>query len=282
MNIDKKTIAFIGAGNMAEALIRGLLTAKTVASSQLIVTDVRLDRLACLAETFGVRTMPDNAAAAAAADIVLLAVKPQQLSAVLENLKSQISNFKLLISIAAGVTTERIERELGGSPRVVRVMPNTPALVGAGAAALAKGKHATDADLAAAEAILGAVGITARVEEKLFDAVTALSGSGPAYVFLVTEAMIRGAVEAGLGEDLARKLAVQTVLGAARLMAESGELPEELRRKVTSPGGTTEAALKVMADRQLAEIFVAAIQSATRRGRELSGAPPAGAERPMR
>jgi pyrroline-5-carboxylate reductase len=150
-------------------------------------------------------------------------------------------------------------------------MPNTPALVGAGAAALAKGAYATDDDLATAESILGAVGITVRVAERFIDAVTALSGSGPAYVFFVTEAMINAGVTAGLDEALARKLAIQTVYGAAKLLVESGEEPESLRRKVTSPGGTTEAALKVMNERKLTEIFVEAIQAAEQRSRELSG-----------
>ena len=205
------------------------------------------------------------------ADVVLLAVKPQQMSAVLAPLKSAISNRTVFISIAAGMTTGRIEAELGGKARVVRVMPNTPALVGAGAAALAKGAHATDDDLTTAEAILGAVGITVRVEEKFIDAVTALSGSGPAYVFYVAEAMIKAGVAAGLDEALARKLAVQSVYGAGKLLVESGEKPEALRRKVTSPGGTTEAALKVMSERKLAEIFTEAIRAAEQRSRELSG-----------
>jgi pyrroline-5-carboxylate reductase len=177
----------------------------------------------------------------------------------------------LVVSIAAGVTTGRIERELGGKVRVVRVMPNTPSLVGAGAAALAKGTHATDDDLAAAESIFGAVGISARVEEKLLDTVTAVSGSGPAYVFYVTEAMIKAGVAAGLDESLAKKLAVQTVYGAGKLLMESGEEPASLRRKVTSPGGTTEAALKVMSERKLEEIFAEAIKAAEKRSRELSG-----------
>jgi len=272
MSLQNKTIAFIGAGNMGEALIRGLLSAKTVQPSQVIATDVRPERREFLARTFGVRTGHDNADAARAADIILLGVKPQQMSEALAGVKSVMARSKLCISIAAGVTTARIERELGGQARVIRVMPNTPALVGAGAAALAKGAHATDADVRTAETILGAVGITVRVEENLLDAVTALSGSGPAYVFRVTEAMIDGGIAAGLDETLARNLAIQTVWGAAKLMADSGRAPEELRRQVTSPGGTTEAALRVMNDRRLAETFAEAIKAAENRSRELSGA----------
>jgi pyrroline-5-carboxylate reductase len=272
MSLKNKTIAFLGAGNMGEALIRGLLMAKTVEPSQIIATDVRPERLDELAKTFGIRIAGENTKAVTDADIVLLAVKPQQMSAVLASLKSATSDLKLFISIAAGVTTARIESELGGKTRVVRVMPNTPALVGAGAAALAKGAFATDNDLTTAESILGAVGITVRVEEKFIDAVTALSGSGPAYIFFVTEAMIKAGVAQGLEEVLARKLAIQTVYGAAKLLVESGESPESLRRKVTSPGGTTEAAINVMNENKLMEIFAEAIQAAERRSRELSGA----------
>lgn len=261
MSLKNRTIAFIGAGNMAEALIRGLLAAKTVAPHQIIAHDIRADRLEFLAGKFGIRT------GAAEADIIVVAVKPQQMSDALAQVKGE----HLVISIAAGITTARIEKEIGGKPRVVRAMPNTPALVGAGATALCKGKHATDEDLATAESILGAVGTTLRVEEKLMDAVTALSGSGPAYIFLVTEAMIQAGMKAGLSKELARKLTIQTVYGAGKLLVESGESPESLRRKVTSPGGTTEAALKVMDEKKLVEIFVEAIRAAARRSQELSG-----------
>lgn len=271
MSLQNKTVAFIGAGNMGEALVRGLLSTKAVSPSRIIMTDVRAERREFFAKTFGVRALNDNAEAVKAADIVLLAVKPQQMGEVLAGCKPAMSASKLVVSIAAGVTTGRIERALGGKTRVVRVMPNTPAIVGAGAAALAKGVHATDDDLATAESILGAVGISVRVEEKFIDAVTALSGSGPAYVFYVTEAMIKAGVAAGLEEALAKKLAIQTVYGAGKLLVESGEEPESLRRKVTSPGGTSEAALQVMSERKLEEIFAESIKAAEKRSRELSG-----------
>jgi pyrroline-5-carboxylate reductase len=271
MSLRNKTVAFIGAGNMGEALISGLLAAKTVPSSRIIAADVRAERREVFMSSFGVQTVDDNVEAVKAADIVLLAVKPQQMSEVLAGVKSVMSGSKLVVSIAAGVTTARIERELGGKARVVRVMPMTPALVGAGAAAVAKGAYATNDDLASAESILGAVGIVVRVEEKLLDAVTALSGSGPAYIFYVTEALIRAGVTAGLDEALAKKLAIQTVFGAAKLLVDSGEEPESLRRKVTSPGGTTEAALKVLSEGRLVELFTEAIRAAQKRSRELSG-----------
>jgi pyrroline-5-carboxylate reductase len=271
VSLQNKTIAFIGAGNMAEALIRGLLAGRTVAARQIIATDVRPERREFLTKTFGVRTMDDNLEAVKAADIVVLAVKPQQVDEVLLVFKWAMTDRKLVISIAAGVTTARIERALGERARVMRVMPNTPALVGAGAAGVAKGAHATNEDLAVTESILRAVGICVRVEEKFIDAVTALSGSGPAYVYYVTEAMIQAGVTAGLDRALAKKLAIQTVYGAAKLLVESAEEPESLRRKVTSPGGTTEAALKVMSGRKLAEIFAEAMKAAEKRSRELSG-----------
>jgi pyrroline-5-carboxylate reductase len=263
-----KTIAFIGAGNMGEALIRGLLDTHTVPPSQIVAADTREERLTFLERSFGIRVTTDNAQAAGVAEVLVLAVKPQQMSAALTSLKPKSS--ALIISIAAGISTSRIERELSGRARVVRAMPNTPALIGAGAAALCRGAFATDADLVTAEAILGAVGITVRTEERFLDAVTALSGSGPAYVFYVTEAMVEAGIEAGLDPTVSRKLAIQTMYGAAKLMRDTGEEPGELRRKVTSPGGTTEAALRVMKNRQLKELFVEAIQAATERGRELA------------
>ncbi|MCG3150409.1 MAG: Pyrroline-5-carboxylate reductase [Verrucomicrobiae bacterium] len=270
MNLPNKTLAFIGAGNMAEALIRGLLVNKVLPGQQIIATDVRADRLEFLAKSYSIRTSQDNAAASREADIIILAVKPQHMSLALASLAIQPT--ALIISIAAGITTARIEKELAGTARVIRVMPNTPALVGAGAAALALGARATPADLEIAEGILNAVGTTVRVEEKLLDAVTALSGSGPAYVFLVAEALIKAGIEQGLPADIARKLAIHTIFGAAVLLAESTDEPAELRRKVTSPGGTTAAALKVFEDRHLTAIFAAALDAAARRSRELSAA----------
>lgn len=264
MSLQNKTIAFIGAGNMGEALIRGLLANKVLPASSIIAFDIRPERLDELRAAFGIRTGTPEA------DILVLAVKPQQMSAAVSSHVRQPSS--LIISIAAGITTSRLEKELGGEPRVIRVMPNTPALLGAGAAAISKGRYATEEDVQTAEAILKAVGITVRIEEELLDAVTALSGSGPAYVFYVAEAMIQAGIKQGLSPEIARTLAVHTVFGASILMAQTGDDPAELRRKVTSPGGTTEAALKVMSDRKLAEIFSEAIAAAAKRGRELAGA----------
>jgi pyrroline-5-carboxylate reductase len=270
MSLNAKTITFIGAGNMAEALIRGLLAAKTVEPRQIWATDVREDHLKSIQATYGISVTTNNCEAVKAADVLILAVKPQQMSAVLRGIKSAMTADKLVISIAAGIPTSRIEGELEGPSRVIRVMPNTPALVGEGAAALCRGRYATEFDAQLAAEILGAVGIAVRVDETMMDAVTALSGSGPAYVFHVAEAMIEAGKQCGLTEEVAVRLAVQTIKGAGKLLAESSETAGELRRKVTSPGGTTEAALKVMAEHDLMGVFQAAIKAATARGRELS------------
>jgi pyrroline-5-carboxylate reductase len=270
MAFHDQTIAFIGAGNMAEALVRGLLTSQTLPATQILVTDVRPERREFFTKSFGVVALADNGQAVARADVVVLAVKPQQAGTVFSDLKVRFGPGKLLISIAAGVTTARIESELGGNPRVVRVMPNTPALVGAGAAGYCRGRFAAATDLETTATILGAVGIAVPVDEAQMDAVTAVSGSGPAYVFLVAEALIRAGMEAGLSEEVSRRLAIQTVFGAGALLAASNEAPAELRRKVTSPGGTTEAALQVMAERKLVETFVAAVAAAKERGEELA------------
>lgn len=271
MNLANKTLAFIGAGNMAEALIRGLVINKTVAAARIIATDVREERLEYLQREFQIRVTGDNTAAVREADLVILAVKPQQMSSVLSGLLDAITGNKLVISIAAGVPTDRIERELGGQARVIRVMPNTPSLVGAGAAGLARGRHATTEDLQLAEAIVKAVGIVVPVEEEQLDAITALSGSGPAYVFLLAEAMIRAGIEQGLPAEVSRKLTVHTIFGAAILMAETGAAPEDLRAKVTSPGGTTEAAIRVMLQGRLPETVREAIAAAAQRSRQLRG-----------
>lgn len=256
---------------MGEALVKGLLAGKVVAPSQLIASDLLPERRAALAERFGISATPDNATAVRGAGVVILAVKPQDMRSTLAGMKAALAPTQLIISIAAGITTARIERELGNGARVVRVMPNSPAQIGAGAAALCKGSHATDEDLETAETIMGSIGITVRAEEEHLDAVTALSGSGPAYVFLIAEAMIRSGVELGLSPEVSRKLTLQTLLGAARLIVESGEAPDVLRHRVTSPGGTTEAALKIMNGGRLVEVFVEAVKAAATRSQELSG-----------
>jgi pyrroline-5-carboxylate reductase len=212
----------------------------------------------------------DNKSAVKDADIIILAVKPQNMAKTLQEISSAVDKSKLVISIAAGITTKFVEKSLSKGIRVVRVMPNTPALVGEGAAAVAAGCNAKAGDVKITRAIFNAVGMSVEVKEKLMDAVTGLSGSGPAYFFLIIEALMEAGLKTGLSRDLSKKLAVQTMLGAARLCLESDKEPAELREMVTSPNGTTFAGLKVMEDRKLRSVIIAAVEAAAKRSRELA------------
>ena len=263
-----KTIAFIGGGNMAEALIKGLIAAGTAKPDHILVTDVSVDRLAHLHTTYGVQQR-GNVEAAREADIILLCVKPQVVERVLADVSSVVDAKKLVISIAAGIVIAKIEKGLKETSHVVRVMPNTPALVLAGAAALAGGKHATSDDLALAQSIFNSVGRAVIVEEKLMDAVTGLSGSGPAYVFMIIDALSDAGVKAGLPRQLALELAAQTVYGAAKMVLETKEHPGKLRDMVTSPGGTTIEGLHALEKGKLRATLMNAVEAATTRSREL-------------
>jgi len=262
-------IAFIGAGNMTEALVRAQRRSGADPST-LRVADVRPERLEFFEREFGVTGRADNAAAAAGADLVVLAVKPQAMDAVLAGLRGAIAPEATVLSIAAGVPAARIEAALGGAAHVVRAMPNTPALVAAGASAICPGARATPADLDRAEALLRPAGIVARVSEADMDAVTALSGSGPAYVFLLIERMLESARTFGLPDEVARKLVLATVAGAARLLEETGLDPREARRRVTSEKGTTDAAIRSMEAAGVPAALCAAFDAARRRAEELS------------
>ncbi len=264
-----KTIAFLGSGNMAEALVKGLLRAHVAAPSEIICTDRRAERGPELTHKYGVRFQKDNLAATGEASIVVLSVKPQAMNKLLEEIKPALDQSKLVISIAAGVPIEAIERKVGHGVRIIRTMPNTPALVGAGATALAPGEHATEEDLAQARALFEAVGLAVVVEEPLLDAVTGLSGSGPAYIFLIIEALADGGVKAGLARDQAQELAAQTVLGSAKLLIETGEHPGRLKDQVTSPGGTAIAGLHTLEAGGLRTTLMDAVEAATNRSREL-------------
>jgi pyrroline-5-carboxylate reductase len=270
MNVMESKIVFVGAGNMAEAMVSGMISANFCAPEKIVLTDIRPDRLAELEAEYGV-TGTTGGSAVRQAEIVVLAVKPQVMDDVLAAIAPELCPETLLISIAAGIPARRIEQALGGRRRVVRVMPNTPALVGLGASALAAGSYAEEADLEVAETILRCVGLTVRVEESQMDAVTALSGSGPAYVFYLLEGMLAAAEQMGLDPQTARRLALKTVEGAARLMADSGESAEALRAKVTSKGGTTEAAIQTLDRADVKASIVKALQAAQQRSRELSG-----------
>ncbi len=267
--LQDKRIAFIGAGNMGEALIKGLLGAGRVRPEQLIATDIRTDRLAAIRKAYQIETLADNGEAANKAQILLLAVKPQVMDQVLLDLRGTVSEDHLFLSIAAGIRTTYIEARLPQPTRVVRIMPNAPALLLAGVSAIAPGQHATPEDLEVARQIFEAVGRVVHTEEGHMDAVTGLSGSGPAYIFVVIEALSDAGVRMGLSREVATLLAAQTVLGAARMVLETGEHPARLRDTVTSPGGTTIAGLHVLEQAGLRGTLMAAVEAATRRSQEL-------------
>ena len=269
MSIMESKVVFIGAGNMAEAIVSGMVAGGFCSPEKIIMTDIRPERLADLEREYGVSISTDNSVVKNA-EIVVLAVKPQVMMDVLKGMMPVLRKETLIISIAAGIPTAKIESVLGGKRRVVRVMPNTPALVGQGASAIAAGTNADEADLEVTENILGCVGLTVRVKEKELDAVTALSGSGPAYVFYLLEGMLAAADKMGLGKETARRLALKTVEGAARLMEDTGEAADVLRAKVTSKGGTTEAAIRSMDEAGVKDTVIQALLAAQKRSIELS------------
>jgi pyrroline-5-carboxylate reductase len=261
-------ITFIGAGNMAEALVAGIVEKLVSPANKICVTDISEVRLQHFAEKYGVETSLDNPTAVAKADVVVLSVKPQIFPAVWDEIMDALKPDSLVVSIMAGSPSAKIAD--GKAIRVVRVMPNTPSLVGEGAAGIAPGELATDADLQVAEKLMGAVGATVTVKEEEIDAVTALSGSGPAYVFYLLEGMLAAADQMGLEKGISRELALATVIGAAKLMQETGEDADVLRKKVTSKGGTTEAALNTLEERGVKDSIVAALLAAQARSKELA------------
>ncbi len=269
------SIAFIGGGNMARSLI-GALIRGGVAAASIAVAEPDAGARDALVRDFAIDAHAATAAAIRDAGTIVLAVKPQVLQSVCAELGHALGDASpLIVSIAAGIRIEQIERWIGRPLPIVRAMPNTPALVGAGATGLIANVRASADDRARAEALLGAAGRTAWIErEALMDAVTALSGSGPAYFFLLVEALEDAAVAQGLPRETARMLASQTCLGAGRMLAESGEAPSTLRERVTSPGGTTAAALAAFEEGGFRELVSDAVAAATERGRELSARTP--------
>lgn len=264
-------IAFIGGGNMARSLIGGLLATGTL-NKNLTVAEPLADLRKALNEDFGVNVSAENTSAARGADVIVLAVKPQILQEVVIPLGSLIAEARpLLISVAAGITSASIERWVRGHPALIRVMPNTPALIGAGISALYANSNVSDEQRALAEKIVTAVGKTVWIkEEGLMDVVTAVSGSGPAYFFYVMQAIHDAAVSEGLDAQTARLLSLETALGAARLAVESREAPGILQEQVTSPGGTTEAAIKVLNNSGVRDSLQKAVSAARARGGELA------------
>jgi pyrroline-5-carboxylate reductase len=263
------TIGFVGGGNMGEALIRGLVGGKVVRPADLWVSEPDAARRARLVKGYHVRAAADSADLTRRCGVIVLAVKPQLMGAVLEGIAPAAGRAKLVISIAAGVPLAVIEGAL--KARVVRTMPNTPALVGEGATAIAWGRGVTAADKNLVRRLFGAVGTTVEVAEGLMDAVTGLSGSGPAYVYTVIQALADGGVEAGLPRATALQLAAQTVLGAAQMVLATGAHPHQLRDQVASPGGTTIHGHAELEERGVPGAFMAAVRAAAARSRELSG-----------
>ena len=235
----KQTFGFLGAGRMASALAGGMVESGLIKGRQLIASDVVQATLKSFTKSTGGRTAKSNAEVLRKADIIIIAVKPHQVIELLNELPDQITSKHLFISIAAGVSLAQLEEALGHKARVIRVMPNTPALVGEGASGFARGSNAKAADAKLAKQLLESVGMAIEVPEHLINSITGLSGSGPAYGFQIIEAMSDGAVAAGLPRDLATPLAAQTLLGAAKMVLETGEHPGKLKDMVTSPGGTT-------------------------------------------
>ena len=266
-----KSISFIGAGNMAEAMIRGLLHGEVFAPKRVTASAPREERRRELSEKFGINTTAANREAAAA-DIVVLSVKPQILSRVLDEIADVVPADALVISIAAGVPVAAIQSRLAAGTRVVRAMPNTPALVDAAATAIARGEHARESDLEDAKRIFDAIGITVVLEENQLDAVTGLSGSGPAYVFLILEALSDAGVKVGLSRRTSQLLAAQTLLGSAKLLLETNEHPGRLKDMVTSPGGTAITGLHTLENGGVRTTLMNAVEAATRRSRELGEA----------
>lgn len=262
-------IGFVGAGNMALALLRGMIRAGRVAPAQIKLSDVDTAKSRQAADLHGVGVASDNRELAQWATVLILAVKPQSLPAVLDECGSFVTQQCLVISVAAGVRSESLARALPPGSRLVRAMPNTPALVGAGITALSATPTATATDLELARSLFDAVGRSVIVDEKHMDAVTGLSGSGPAFVMLVIEALADGGVHSGLTRDTALLLATQTVLGSAQLLLESGDHPAQWKDRVTSPGGTTSAGLEALEAGRLRHTVARAVQQATRRAREL-------------
>jgi len=262
-------VGFIGAGNMAEALIRGLVRGGHVPASRIAASGPRRERLDELKTHYGIDVTTDNREVVARCGLIVLAVKPQILDKVLREVGDALKPGTLVVSIAAGVDTATIEEAVAEGVRVVRAMPNTPALVGAGATAVSPGKLASATDLATARAVFDAVGITVELDESHLDAVTGLSGSGPAYIFLILEALADAGVKVGLSRRNAQRLAAQTVMGSAKLLLETDEHPGKLKDMVTSPGGTAIAGLHTLEEGGLRTTLINAVETATKRAREL-------------
>jgi pyrroline-5-carboxylate reductase len=269
VSLKGKRVGFVGAGNMGEALVKGLVEAGVVPPEAIAVFDVLPERVRELERRYRVRLVADNLELVRHADVVVLAVKPQIMDGVVRELAPAVTRDKLIVSVAAGVSTARLRAALGREARLLRVMPNTPALVLEGATAIGRAAGLAPGDLETAEELFAAVGKTVVLDESLMDAVTGLSGSGPAYVALVVEALADGGVNMGLDRATALTLAIQTVLGTARLLRDTGRHPAVLKDMVSSPGGTTIAGIAALEAGGLRGALMRAVEHATLRSREL-------------
>ena len=268
MRLDAQ-IALIGAGNMAEALVAGMLKAGVATASAVVATDILEERRSSLHDRYGIRTGGDNREASRHAGILILAVEPQHLDPVLDEIRPVVSAESLIISVAAGYPIVRVANHLKAETRIIRAMPNTPSSILEGVTALSFGPGVRESDTKAATAIFESVGKVVVVEESLQDAVTGLSGSGPAYIYVMIEALADGGVKMGLPRSTAELLAAQTVLGAARMLLETGEHPGRLKDRVASPGGTTIAGLHELETGKLRAALINAVEAATKRSKEL-------------
>jgi pyrroline-5-carboxylate reductase len=269
MGIAGKRVGFLGAGNMGDAIIKGIIASGLVRGEHVSASDARGDRLAQMTSQYGIRGCPDNLTLVRDADVIVLAVKPQTMGSVAKEIAGAVDDTKLLISVAAGVSTARLRAELGRPARLIRVMPNTPALVLEGVTAIARGQGLQPGDIETAQELFGAVGRTVVLDEDAMDAVTGLSGSGPAYVAIVIESLADGGVKMGLDRATAMTLAAQTVLGSAKLILETGMHPGQLKDMVSSPGGTTIAGIAALEEGGVRRTFIGAVERATLRSREL-------------
>ncbi len=262
-------LGVIGVGNMGEAILRGVVGSNVLPHNAIIAAEPRLEQRQMLTRELGISAVAENAEAAGAGH-VLLCVKPQTMDAVLEEIAPAVGDEAVVISIAAGVPTARIDAKLGGKGRIVRVMPNTPMLIGAGVSALCAGPRAGEGELDWTRRLFAASGKTVALDEAQMDAATAVSGSGPAYFFYLIEAMIGAGVAEGLDPEVARELAVQTGAGALAMLEQTGEAPEVLRARVTSPGGTTQKAIETMESGDVQRQVIRAVRKAAERSRELA------------
>jgi len=269
--ITNKRVMILGAGNMGSCLLGGICRAKLVPAKNINITGLRAEYLKVLADQWGVNWSTDNKQSVTNADVIMICVKPQMIGSILTDIRPHLNSSQLIITIAAGVTTKFINTHLDAQNPVVRVMPNIASLVDEGAAAISVGEFGEDQHKEIAAQIFQAVGRVVFVREDLMDAVTGLSGSGPAYIYMIIEALSDGGVKMGLPRDIALDLAAQTVLGAAKLIQETGVHPAVLRDQVLTPGGTTIAAVHDLETKGLRSMLISAVETATRRSKELSG-----------